>query len=397
MIRRKHINLLQWAVFNLWRHKSKSVAILLPLSFVMAILSAVTMLKDGISRDAGLSAAFLPDLTVQSMVAGKAERLDLSRLAALNGLDGVERTVPRIWGFMPLYLNGRDMIFTVMGIDTVKMPIPPEINFSVETGRFLDPDGKREVVVGQTLAKTMKLNAGDFLPLNNWKGSKTGYKVVGIFKSAVSIYTADLILMNIEGARELFGYGRNEASDLCVYLNGKDSQDLAAGNILGLMPTARVLAQDALEKMMMQAFGGRAGIFQLFWFIALLTAVLSAWVHWSGARFMAKREIGLLKALGWNTGEIIEVSMFETALLGITATVIGGTGGTIYVLAGAPVIKNFLSGWSSVYPQFTLPYRLTASGAFSLALIGIFPLLMAGIFNAWQMGLVNPARAIKEG
>lgn len=391
----KHRNLWSVAAHNLWRYRPRTIAVLLPLLIVMGTAASVTFVRDGLSRDASLTVAMLPDVTVQRLVGGRVERIDLAYGDSLRTVDHVVSVVPRVWGYVPVSVPGGEAAYTLMGIDVERMPIAEEIGLSVEKGRFLVAGGADEAVVGKAFASVFGLDVGDRVNLEDALGNEAELEIVGIFATAVEIYAADLLVVSLKTSRDFFGYLESEASDLCVYLDDPVYADLAAQQILEIGDNLRVLTRDALGELTQQAYGGRGGVFQLMWMILLLTACLVAWAQSASIGLSLRREIGILKAIGWGTLDIIEVKMLETVIVALVGTFGGILLGLVYLRLGAPGIKQYFLGWATVYPEFAVPIYMSVKSLFLLLVVGIFPLLVATVVPAWLVGIIEPDEAIR--
>lgn len=392
---RRHINIWQVATENLWRYRARTISILIPLLVVIGAAAAVTLVKDGLQRDAELSMAMLPDVTIQRLIGGRVERLPLDDVEQIKEIEHVKKVVPRVWGYVPLKAKGQDVAYTLMGIDVENMPISPEIGLSIEEGRFLKEGDKGKMIVGKAFATVFNIRAGDKIRLKDILGNEDTFEVIGVFTTAVQIYTADLLLTSMEDARDFFGYSENEASDLCIYLDHPLHAGSVAQKIITTFDSTRALSRDTLADITRQAYGGRSGVFQLMWMILLLTVMLIAWAQASNINIEMKKEIGILKAIGWSTTNIIELKMLESliiALLGVFGGLVLGIG---YLLIGAPGIKEYFLGWATVYPEFPIPIYINPQSIILLFVIGIFPLLVATVIPAWLAGIIEPDTAIR--
>ena len=267
------------ACWNLWRNRAKTAAILVPLLIVTACLASFTFSRDGMERDATSANNVLPDITVQKMVAGRAERIPLAVMSRVSGLPHVKMVAPRVWGYMPMSVKGQDVAYTLMGIDLERMPIAEQIDLSMEHGRFLRKGVEGECVVGKAIAAMLGVHDGQSITLADSLGNAHRLRVAGVFSIAVQIYSADLILVNLDSARKMFGYRPDEASDLCVYLDHQAYVDTVAERILKSNVNLRVLTKDALGKLTQEAYGSRSGVMQLLWLVLLLTSMLIAYAQ----------------------------------------------------------------------------------------------------------------------
>ena len=217
-----------------------------------------------------------------------------------------------------------------------------------------------------------------------------------MFATSVHIYTADLILTPLNTAKRFFGYKEDEASDLCIYLDNPLLADGIAKQIASMGANLRVLTKDKLADITQQAYGGRSGVFQLMWMILLLTAMILGWSQASNITLDKRKEIGILKAIGWSTLDVIELKMLESLIIGFLGILLGLTIGLGYLLIGAPGIKEYFLGWAAVYPDFPIPIYVSSSSILLLIVVGIFPLLFATVIPAWLTGIIEPDESIRK-
>ncbi|MDO8785591.1 MAG: FtsX-like permease family protein [Syntrophales bacterium] len=392
----KHMNLWLMASQNLRRYRGKSLAILIPLILVMATVSFMMFTRGGFVKDAEIARGFLPDVTVQGIEAGRVGKLSLDVKKKIEELPHVKRVIPRVWGYVPLKIKGVDAAFTMIGLDLERLVYQEKLPWTIEKGAFLAPGDRHSAVLGQGVAQGLNADVGDRLQIEDTLGNKGEFEVVGIFNSAVQIYSTDLILVPLEDAGEFFGYRRDEVSDLLVYADNPENADLIAREIAGRFENIRVLTGSVLTDLVKEAFGRRAGTFQGMWIILLETVLLLVWAQSAHISVNMGREIGILKAVGWQTGEIIEMRMMESFLLGLAGTSIGILAGFLYALLGTPGISGYCVGCASIYPKFPVPVNCDFRSVALLFILGVLPMLAISAIPAWLAGVVDPDEAIRK-
>ncbi len=392
------LSIFDLAAGNLLRRPARSIAVFLPLALALAVSSAMTVVRDGIARDAQASIAGLPDITVQNVTGGRSERISLNMVPFLEAVPGVERVRPRVWGYLPVRLEkGKgDVAYTLVGVPVETSALPAFAAGTIERGRVLRGDSAGEAVVGQAIAAALGIEPGGGIEITDEAGRTRDFHVVGIFATPVQIYAADLILTGIEDARAYFGYGAEEATDLLVDVRPGEDPDRVAERIAGEYPGLRVLSRTSMSELSEEAYGGRAGVFSLFWVTLLLSALLVAFAQASSIQLDLVREIGILRAVGWDIGDVILLKMIESALLGLLGSLTGILLGLSYVALDAPGVKSFFLGWSVVYPEFALPVALEPASLLLLLAIGVLPLLAATAVPAWITGTLPPDEAIRS-
>ena len=109
-----------------------------------------------------------------------------------------------------------------------------------------------------------------------------------------------------------------------------------------------------------------------------------------------KREIGILKAIGWETGDILRMKLWESALLSLTALLIG------YLLAwwqvfyaGGRLFTPVLKGWSVLYPDFRLTPAVGLAQILVLLAVTTLPYMVATLIPGWRAAITDPDAAMR--
>lgn len=391
-----HVNLWLMAAGNLRRYRAKSIAVIVPLALVMAVAAFMMFARGGFVKEAGIARAFLPDITVQGVEAGRVEKISLRVMDRIKKIPHVRMVVPRVWGYLPLQLKGASVSYTLVGLDMSRGAYDEKIPWTLAAGTFLVPGDREKAVLGSGVAQSFAARINDRLRIEDTLGNQGEFTVVGIFNTAVQVYSTDLIVTSIDDARSFFGYRKDEASDLLVYVDSPAMADAVAWTITRLFSNTRVLTGKALTDLVREAFSRRGGTFQMVWLILLITVLLLVWAQASHINVDLSREIGMLKALGWYTGEIIEMKMMESFLLGLTGTSIGLLAGFIYALMGTPGLSGYCLGCASIYPKYPIPVHCDFPSLALLFILGVLPMTVVSAIPAWLTGITDPDEAIRR-
>jgi ABC-type lipoprotein release transport system permease subunit len=398
------------AIRNLLINKGKSLMIILPLTLIIAIVSAFSFFIEGVKQDALLATASFPDILLQQQVGGRTESLYFDRYAdVLQSMEGIKAYFPRSWG----YINHTDSenvgkSFVVMGLDPEYISRGFFIKAAIEQGRPLskydvdayyeNEDFIEEGIVGKALAAAFGCRVGDFIEVSSpGLREPIQIKVVGIFNTAVQIYSADLLLVNRPTANRILGFiDENECSDIMLYLANPSMGDLIAADIAKKMEGAYPLTKAVMQSLTQQSFGQKSGFFHLLWFVLLINVMIIAWSLVGQISFRLRKEIGILKAIGWDTGDIMMLKTFETLTIGLVAVLGGLIAGIVYMLVGAPGVKRLILGWAEIYPDFPIPLYVNAQLVFLIIILGIIPLLAGTLIPIWKIGTIDPDQAIRQ-
>ena len=403
-------NLLNYALNCVTRYKLRTLVILIALGVAASAFSSVAFLSDGLVKEGALSLKYAPDLTVQGISSGRQSLISTKYINNIAMAPGVLWISQRIWG----YGNIGNMLVAVVGIDLNNTITTNQTRsllgnsvvdqapaYPLESGQFLDAQSSSSIVIGKGVAQLLGASVGTVLSIVTESNNIKQYNVVGIFNSESSIYSADLILMNLESARQFFSVPEDKVTDLMVYVSPVDASTKASlvnvvARQIAETPNCRVLTKDVLLKAQERTYGDRSGFFSIVWYVVLIAVAIVAFNQTIVVGHESKFEVGLLKALGFSTSDIIQVRLFESLVLGTLAGAVGLTVGIIYdSVLGAPILKDFLLGWANLYPGFPVPVFISFQTVLFTFAVTIVPLLFATVVPSWLNATVDPDIAMR--
>ncbi len=383
---KRQIAILDFAIGSMRRRAGKSLALTLGLAFVVALFASALLLTDALEREYAIGAERMPDLPVQRLVAGRPALIEESAARALEDIPAVRRVVPRVWGYY--FFRALEANVTVVGA------APDErLDVALERGRM--PRRAGEVAVGAALADLLGLRVGDELgvPMG---GEVIFSDVVGTFGDASALRTADLIVATPEHARALLGVPEGMATDLAIDLSTRDEAGVVSEHVAERIDGARVLDARLLRRTYELTFDARGGLLAALLVPALAAFLLLAWERLTGLGDAERREIGVLKAVGWGTSDVLAARMWESLAIAITGAGTGLVLAYVYVFyAGAPGLVDALLGWSAIHPPFELAPALDATQAFSLLAAVVVPFVAVSVVPAWRAAMIDPDRAMR--
>lgn len=390
----KQINILDFSLSSLWRRKLKNISVMLVFSLVIFLLASFQMVTSALIKAASESLASAPEITIQKMSAGRQEAIPLSYKNKLGKIFGIRRIVPRVWGY---YFDETKLAnYTVLGVNIHDMPSGNKLGLTLSEGRFFERDEKGGIVVGRSVYESKGLDERKSLSLFRPDLSMQSFKVLGVFNRETDLLTNDLIVMNIDDARSLFNVNNDMATDFCVYVTNQREIDTIAQKIASLLPDTRVLTRTQIEKTYKVVFGWRSGFASVCLLTALMAFIILAWDKASGLSPEERREISVLKILGWETGDVLVLKFWESFLVSALAYLIGCTFAYIHVaMFEASLFRPVLVGWSVIYPPFKLAPGITLADLLLIFSFSILPYLAATVIPAWRCAIVPADSAIR--
>jgi ABC-type lipoprotein release transport system permease subunit len=203
-------------------------------------------------------------------------------------------------------------------------------------------------------------------------------------------------MVDASTARALLGMPPDRATDLAVDVFPPEESGVVSAAIVGALHGARVVDRESLGRSFELTFDARAGLLSATLLPALLALLLLAWERLTGLSDEERREIGVLKAVGWTTSDVLSARLTEAGLVALAGSGLGL--GLAYVHAfvlGAPLLAPALFGWSNLRPALVL---VPASDPVELVmLVGAIVVPFAGIsiVPAWRAANVDPDRLLR--
>lgn len=321
---------------------------------------------------------------------------EVARAQTVDGIVEVA-TALEIWDF------GASQYQIVLGVNPDQNGVGPGkiLRDGLVSGRVFKADEPGVAVADRHYAAIFSLKPGDSVSIGG-----QSFQLVGIVDQQGSSQAgAANLYIPLTEAQKLVEMDAGQINQIYARVDDASRVDTIVGDLTAQLGTISAMSQESI----LQVMGGVARISTKFSTIAGLVGmfggVLLAWVALGGLITERRREIGIMKAIGWRSGDVIRVFMGEIFLLGLLGGVLG-----IALGAGLAAVMGYLPA-PAVSVNETLPglaavdvpaaaNRLTASVSFntmSLALlIAIGGALLAGWRSVRQAAGLKPAQILHD-
>jgi lipoprotein-releasing system permease protein len=188
------------------------------------------------------------------------------------------------------------------------------------------------VIVGKELALYLGLKVGSDIKIYSPFGKQYKLKIAGIFQSGMYDYDLNLLLVHLETAQNILEMGRG-ISAVALKIDNMFAADKVRDKI------QRVLGFEYNLKTWMEAnqsFFAALKLEKLTMFIILTLIILVASFNIVSTLVVLvvdkTKDIGILKALGMNSGDIRRIFTYEGLIIGSLGTFLGSSGGFVLCL-----------------------------------------------------------------
>ena len=119
--------------------------------------------------------------------------------------------------------------------------------------------------------------------------------------------------------------------------------------------------------------------------------VIFAWDKATGLSLEERREMGILKAVGWETSEVIAMKSWEGIVVSLAAFFTGVllAYGHIF-FSSALLFEPVLKGWAVIYPEFRLVPFVDAYQIAVLFFLTVVPYTVSTIVPSWRAATIDP-------
>ncbi|MBJ6724379.1 ABC transporter permease [Geomesophilobacter sediminis] len=371
--RQRHI--LDFTLAALLRRKGKTGALVAVYTLVVFLLASALFFGHALRREAELVLKDAPEITVQRSLTGRYAPIPKEYAGAIGEIRGVSSARPRLWGY---YYDANSRANYTLVVPAENQPDPGTI------------------VIGSGIATLRDANPGDQIGFTGYDGAAQSYRVARVLPEGAGLVSADLILISERDYRALSGIPDGEATDLVLTVHNAKEFATVAEKIRQRFPDTRPIVRDEILRTYDALFNWRGGVVAVLSGMAGLAFVIFAWDKATGLSAEERKEIGVLKAVGWETSDILAMKFWEGIAVSFTAFLLGVTLGYLHVFWGgsflfAPVLK----GWSTLYPNFRLIPAVDFGELGAILFLVVVPYSVSTIVPSWRAATIDPDAVLR--
>lgn len=390
-----NLYLVEYAINALFRSRSKNIFILVVFSLLTALLTSVFLITGSIKHELHSTVDALPQITVQKIKAGRHYEIDVAIADEIIGIAGVSEAVPRVWGYY--YFENAGVNFSLVGIDQYEQQYKNSFDAVVKKFDFDELNTANQMVVGVGVKKIMKESYySEYFNFIKPDGSFKQVALAGVFDSETQLESNDMILMSKENVREIFDIADDKATDIVVKVPNPEEVTTIASKIKLMYPDTRVISSNDLKVSYQNIFDYKSGVFLALFTVALFTFFMIIYDKASGLSSEEKREIGILKAIGWRVDDVLKEKFYESFILSFLAFLMGTVlaFGFVYIFQ-APLLREIFVGYSQLKTSFELPFIFDMQTLFLVFFLSVPIYIAATIIPSWRAATLEVDEVIR--
>ena len=333
---------------------------------------------------------------------------DIDRLIAeVERVEGVKAAAPFVQGLV--FLQHNDSVYTPMlrGVDPCRESRVSQIPRSIIAGHF-DVTGTA-LVVGADLARELRLRVGsrvlEYSPAGFISEEEIRLPeemiVRGIFEVGMWDFDMGYVLSSLEAARDLYGLEEGVHGLQVMTADPFQAAEVAQNIAQTIGPGYRVMTWMQLNRQLFAAL--RVEKNMMFFLLIFITVVAAFGITNTLITLAVQktREIGLMKALGFPSGTIMRIFLWQGWISGVIGTGLGLALG-LMALDYRNEILRFLSARlgldlfpKELYRLSEIPARTSLEDLVTVIVAVLVICTLAGVIPAYRAARQDPARALR--
>jgi ABC-type antimicrobial peptide transport system permease subunit len=366
----RQLHILNFTIASLLRRKGKNGSLLAVYTLIIFVLASVLFFSHALKREAAAVLKDTPEIIVQRTLTGRYTPIPLNYADRISEIRGVISVQPRLWGY---YYDANFLANYTLVVPREESPEPGTID------------------IGSGISKLRDAYPGDTIGFTGADGKPRSFTIRKILSDESQLISADLILISEADYRSFSGLAADQATDLVLKVRNKKEYTTIAEKITRLLPDSRPIIRTEILRTYDAVFSWRSGLVIVIFSAAALAFVIFAWDKATGLSAEERKEIGILKAVGWETSDVLQMKFWEGLAISLTAFLLGIILAYAHVFfASSFIFAPVLKGWSTLYPSFRLVPYINFGHVAAIFFLTVVPYTVTTIIPSWRAATIDP-------
>ncbi len=327
---------------NIWRHRRRTMIIVLAMGLSLGMMMFYDGLMDGFNNAIAGNAVRVLGGNVQVHAEGYRAKVDSNPLLPLDDDAAIVQAAlaqPNVIAASRRIQTGglitnREGAFpmTIIGIDPDAEASVSLIAEHIVDGRYVEATDEDAVLIGKGLADAMDLNVGDRVTMVGSDIHKQNRQrtmtVIGIYDIGIPSMEKATTYISLGEAQNWFGL-RGQSTEVQITLERVGTESKLVAALTPLLPGYEVESWANTYPELGNAVGRKNIVMDIFSIIIVMIAGIGILNLLLMAVYERTREIGLLGAMGLKPRQIATTFILEGALIGFVGVLAGVAFGLI--------------------------------------------------------------------
>lgn len=378
----------------LFKQRSKHIGAVLISMVVIFLLSSVLFISSSLQSSLQNQLKNQPDFIVTALRAGRAVDTPIEWIDQIIEIDGVSAVTPRVYG--RYFFAPNENSFLVVGVDFFDEQSNKLLKELIGSTNIKNFFKEPSMMVGEGVKEFMM--AHYYSKNFSFKLSNGTFKKVAIAQTipnSANLIANDMIVMPIDLAKEIFGLEDEVITDIALNVPNDAEWDNIVAKLHLLFYDARVIDKREVSKAYTNLYNYKGGLFLILYLITIATFMLILYQRYAMVYSAEKKEIGILRAIGWSIQDILKLKFYETLIVVITSFILGVVlaYGFVFIL-DAPLLQEIFLGGANLENRVVFTPTINFGLLGSIFLFFAVPFFASVLIPVWKIAVTPPKEAM---
>ncbi len=321
---------------NIWRHRRRTIIIVLAMSLTLALMMFYDGLMNGFTDAIYGNAVKVLGGNIQVHAEGYRAQADSTPLLPLANPQAVIKAAsanPLVEAATQRINTGglvtnREGAFAVgiTGIEPEKEQSVNLIGQYVKAGRNLTSDDMDNILIGKGLADAMNVQVGNRITLvgrsQHEQMRQRTMTIIGIFDLGMSDIEKQTVYISLGEAQSLYDLG-GQSTEVAIFLKRLGQESVVINSMKPGLPGYEIESFEANYPDLASAINTKGGVMNVFSVVIIVIAGVGILNLLLMAVYERTREIGVLGAMGLKPNQISLLFILEGMMIGLVGVAVG--------------------------------------------------------------------------
>jgi len=325
---------------NIWRHRRRTVIIVLAMGLSLAMMMMYDGLMDGFNNAIAANAVRVLGGNIQVHAEGYRAKVDSNPLLPLADDASVVKAAlaqPEVIAASRRIQTGglvsnREGSFSmsIIGIEPEAEASVSLIAENIVDGRYLEASDEDAILIGQGLAEALSIKVGDRVTMVGSDVHKQNRQrtmtVIGIYDVGIPTIEKGTAYISLAEAQSLFNL-RDQSTEVQITIKQVGTEPTVVAALTPMLPGYEVESWEKNYPELGTAINRKTIVMDIFSIIIVMIAGIGILNLLMMAVYERTREIGLMGALGLKPRQIATTFILEGTLIGLVGVIAGAAMG----------------------------------------------------------------------
>jgi len=386
---------LSFVFLQIYKSRSKHLSIFVISTILVMFLSSFLFMADSIKNNIKLTIDNQADFVLQRIISGKVVDTPVAWVDEMLSINGISTITPRVYG--KYFFEPAEHYFTIVGVDFFDKQVLKnlkQIVNNIDIEKFLL---KENMIIGDGVKKFFDYY--EYFDYYSFRPPDRSIKRVYIydkFNNSTNIVSSDMIIVDIETAKTILGIEEGKCTDIVFNVPNSQENQTIINKLRINYFDSRIIHKTDLDKNYTKFFNYQSSLFLILYGIAIITFMLILYQRYSIINSTDKKNIGVLRSLGWSVDNIIKLKIYENMIIFVSSFILGLVLSYIYVfIFNAPILQYIFFGFNNLDVNISLTPTINFTMISMLFFIYIVPIIFSILIPVWRIATINPSESMK--